>query len=144
MEIATGYFAKARDYYADGWVLVSISLKDPWFVPDDIPMSALKELAPTQEILSLKDNPSEYARKYEEDVLPKLDWCELYNKLSTLADSAKRSKVALLCYEAPGKFCHRHIVADWLSKKTGTQIKEINLINKPSKNDLFDSDSFSF
>ena len=26
------------------------------------------------------------------------------------------SKIILLCYEKPGDFCHRHLVADWLTK----------------------------
>jgi hypothetical protein len=29
----------------------------------------------------------------------------------------------LLCWEGPGKFCHRHIVADWL--KPYTDVEEI-------------------
>ena len=24
--------------------------------------------------------------------------------------------IALVCYEAPDKFCHRHLVADWFNK----------------------------
>ena len=32
MEIATGYFAKAQSYADDGYVLVSIAKKKPWFL----------------------------------------------------------------------------------------------------------------
>ena len=27
-----------------------------------------------------------------------------------------REEIALVCYEKPGDFCHRHIVADWLDQ----------------------------
>jgi hypothetical protein len=31
----------------------------------------------------------------------------------------------ILCYEKPGDFCHRHIVAQWLHDKLGVTIKEL-------------------
>jgi uncharacterized protein (DUF488 family) len=31
----------------------------------------------------------------------------------------------LLCWESPEKFCHRHLVADWLSKKLDIKITEL-------------------
>jgi hypothetical protein len=31
----------------------------------------------------------------------------------------------LLCYEGLGKFCHRHIVAEWIESNTGVEVKEI-------------------
>ena len=31
----------------------------------------------------------------------------------------------VLCWEKPGKFCHRHLVAKWLEKETGLIVKEI-------------------
>ena len=34
------------------------------------------------------------------------------------------SKIVLLCYEKPGDFCHRHLVADWFGKEW---CKELNL-----------------
>lgn len=32
----------------------------------------------------------------------------------------------LMCKPAKTKFCHRHLVADWLEKETGLIIKELN------------------
>ena len=34
---------------------------------------------------------------------------ELYDKVNT-------KDIALVCYEKPSEFCHRHLVADWLNK----------------------------
>jgi len=31
----------------------------------------------------------------------------------------------LLCWEAPGKFCHRRLVAAWLEEKLGVQVPEL-------------------
>ena len=31
----------------------------------------------------------------------------------------------LLCYESPGEFCHRRVLAEWLEKETGIEIPEL-------------------
>lgn len=31
-----------------------------------------------------------------------------------------------MCYEAPGKFCHRHLVADWLNS-AGYDVSEFGV-----------------
>ena len=49
----------------------------------------------------------EYERQYREQVLKKLNPREVYETL--------RGQV-LLCWEAPGEFCHRRIVASWLEE----------------------------
>ena len=129
MEIATGYFAKAQSYADDGYVLVSIAKKKPWFLPDGLELHEEKRLAPTDEILSLKDNPVEYEKKYRNEVLrfwnPHEIYCSLYGWM--VAHNAK--KVVLLCYETPEKFCHRHIVAKWLSDGIGLEVKEASVEN---------------
>ena len=32
--------------------------------------------------------------------------------------------IALICYEKPSEFCHRHLVADWL-KEYGIEVEEL-------------------
>lgn len=140
MLFGTGYFSKAKDYAKDGWALFSIALKDAWFLPKDLEITSIKELAPTPEILSLKDNPEEYEKRFRADVLSKINWWMLYKKLCTLALAMKRDKGIFLCYETPEKFCHRHIVAKWWEEKTGVPIKEVVLQPRPAY-DIFDSDS---
>lgn len=142
MLIGTGYFAKVRDYAKDGWALVSIALKDAWFLPNDLKITSLKELAPNPDILQLKDNPEQYEARYREEILSKVDWVSIYKRLSTIAKEEKKDKVVLLCYESPEKFCHRHIVAKWLGEKTCVPIKEVVLQPRPAY-DIFDSDSIS-
>ena len=33
----------------------------------------------------------------------------------------------LLCWEAPGEFCHRRVVAEWLERETGLVVPELYL-----------------
>ena len=54
-----------------------------------------------------------YTSRYYKTVLNILD------PLSTareLKDLAEWNPTFILCYETPDKFCHRHIVAEWLTK----------------------------
>ena len=76
-----------------------------------------KRLAPSWPILQrYKANAleEEYRLRYEMDVLgrqdPELCYIYLHEVL------AEGKDFALVCYERPEKFCHRHIVADWFTK----------------------------
>ena len=33
----------------------------------------------------------------------------------------------LLCYEKPGDFCHRHILANWLEENFGFKVEEFRV-----------------
>ncbi len=58
-----------------------------------------------------------YIAQYYEEVLNKLDPKEVYKELG--------EEAVLLCWEPPGKFCHRRLVAEWLQKALGIIIEEI-------------------
>jgi len=62
-------------------------------------------------------NKGFYIRNYYAEVLDKLDPKEVYEELGEDA--------ILLCWEEPGEFCHRHLVAEWLMKHLGIEIKEL-------------------
>ena len=62
-----------------------------------------------------------YVQRYYETVLAKLNPKKV---LSDLGDNA-----VMLCYEPPGEFCHRHLIADWLNRTTGVEVDEISLNN---------------
>lgn len=40
---------------------------------------------------------------------------------------AQNKDICLICYEKPGDFCHRHLVADWLTKN-GYPCEELKTI----------------
>ena len=58
-----------------------------------------------------------YTKTYYEEILNKLDPKEVYEELG--------HNSVLLCWESSEKFCHRHIVAEWLSLSLEIEIKEI-------------------
>lgn len=46
-----------------------------------------------------------------QEVLSKLNADVVVNELLSLSEE---KPFALICYERPGEFCHRHLVAEWL------------------------------
>ena len=138
MEIATGYFARAKDYADDGYVLVSIAKVAPWFISKNLKLNSLSILAPTEDILALKDRPSEYEKRYKEEILRHLSQTDTYQKLFKMTRESGSDKVVLLCYESPEKFCHRHIVAKWIEDGLGKVVSEVP--PKQQNQSLFDSD----
>lgn len=60
-----------------------------------------------------------YKEKYYETVLRKLDPKKVYQELGENA--------VILCYEKPGTFCHRRLVAEWLEKELKIEIPEVEL-----------------
>lgn len=63
---------------------------------------------------------TEYWSRYWEETLLKLDPKTVYDDLN------KRGvpDVAILCYERPTDYCHRHIVAHWFTQNLGVVIRE--------------------
>ena len=61
---------------------------------------------------STKDNEY-FIKNYNELILSKLKPELVYNDLYNLA--GETSNFAMICYETPSKFCHRHLVSRWLS-----------------------------
>jgi uncharacterized protein (DUF488 family) len=107
----TSYFSK---YKGDNGI--SIAAKCPfWFKGKEY-----KKLAPKYWFFKkYKEDGDEefYTKQYYKEVLNNLDAKVVYNELG------KNS--VLLCWEKTGKFCHRRLVAEWLEKELGIEIKEL-------------------
>ena len=92
----------------------------------------LSELNPR----GFKNDPEpEYRPKYAK-LLSKLDPFEIVNKAKQMVyeravrrgySDAQAGKIipVLLCWCKPSEFCHRHLVADWISEGTGMYIPEV-------------------
>jgi uncharacterized protein (DUF488 family) len=108
----TSYYSKNAEHPN----AVSIAGKCPqWYKGKEY-----KKLAPKYWFFKKykKDKDEEfYTKHYYEEVLNTLDPKEVYKELGEDA--------VILCWEASDKFCHRHIVAEWLSLSLGIEIKEI-------------------
>ena len=140
MVLATGYFAKAKQYADLGYALVSIAKVAPWFLPKGLKVYPLDCLAPTDDILALKDSPDKYTPKYQRDILSHLKPTDVYHKLWMISHQEQKDKVVLMCYESPEKFCHRHLVANWLNEKLRVNVEEVvALVPKKKAIDFFDS-----
>ena len=71
-----------------------------------------------------KITETEYEQLYIKNILSKLDIKEVYEKFK---DSV------LLCYENPGEFCHRRIVAKYIEDKLGIIVPEWNIKDEEIK-----------
>lgn len=65
-----------------------------------------------------KISNNDYINLYYETVLDKLNPQQVYNELGENA--------VLLCWENKEKFCHRHIVAEWLENNLDIEVKELD------------------
>ena len=71
---------------------------------------------PTEQILGLLPDTEKYTERFNAEILAKCDAQSIYdNELAHNAKIRGKDKVVLLCYESAEKFCHRHLVADWLN-----------------------------
>lgn len=104
---------------------LSISGKAPdWFAGPQC-----KKLAPTWEIFSAyrsgEIDEEGYTREFYEQVLKPLNPHDMYSYLT----KTYGEDVILLCYEKPGDFCHRRIVANWFEESLGIEVPEFTFDN---------------
>lgn len=122
--IYTTYFANLRKL-PENFTPVSICAKAPsWYSGEQY-----KALAPKygffMEWKKTRDNEY-YIRHFHSEVLAELNVAKVLNDLqqkipkpiranmTAPAYLDKEHHIALVCYEKPGDFCHRHIVSEWL------------------------------
>ena len=121
--IYTSYFAKLKSL-PENIIPISICGK----APDWYKGLQYKKLAPKYDFfMEWKKNRDNdyYIKCFNEQVLDKLDIREVCSDLWHLSDNTclTAPDICLICYENPGDFCHRHLVADWLNKN-GIPCKE--------------------
>lgn len=110
--IFTSYFAKASK--VPDAIKIGISLTMPKFFQAD---ATIPVFAPTFEILSefkRTGNAEVYTSKYL-DLLRERD-AEIQKRVAILEKIGYNKNVLLCCWETPEKFCHRHILAEYIGK----------------------------
>lgn len=111
MTLYTSYFARSADHPN----ALSISCGVPtWYNGRQNRL-----LAPSWELVDGIKKGKITEAQYTEQYRQKLDALGEQKILSVLHEGD-----VLLCWEATGKFCHRHILADWL-KEHGHTVTEI-------------------
>ncbi|TFH08233.1 MAG: hypothetical protein E4H14_06820 [Candidatus Thorarchaeota archaeon] len=113
-KLYTSYYARSGNH-PDA---IAISAKAPQFYRGKF----YSPLAPTWDLL----------RAYKSGEIDERGYTEWYLRLlikdrkltpEKVVDDLKDGSI-MLCYEGPGKFCHRHIVAEWL-ETAGVTVTEI-------------------
>ncbi|MDR1197548.1 MAG: DUF488 domain-containing protein [Prevotellaceae bacterium] len=128
MTIYTSYFTMAKRLEKEGVTPVCIAIGTPkWF-------SGLnyKAVSPHGFMLSLSEE--KYREEYRK-ILRGLSAEKVVSDIKTITGNAK--KVALLCYEKPGEFCHRRMLAYWFEKELGIEVKEYVFEEKVKTPSLF-------
>lgn len=135
--IYTSYFAVLKKVLAQDPNLVPVSIagKTPtWLEGSIIEVNKYKPLMPHYDWwsqwhskfegqLESEESKTWYIKHYKTTVLDKLKASQVWQDLM---DLSHKHNVVLLCYETPDKFCHRHLVANWLVAN-GIMCKELCL-----------------
>ena len=123
----TGYYTRYKHYLNNELIPISISAYVPKWVQD---MKSYKILSPgsfrLEQFKSGMASREEYTKMFR-DYLDTLDKKIILRDLYLLAHDLPNDSdlkelkdndfkdIVLCCYEKPLDFCHRHIVAEWLS-----------------------------
>lgn len=113
----TSYFANLKNIKNP----VSISRYPPkWYTGPQY-----KLLAPSDQILKAcklnQITDEEYTKRFNEEILKPLSAEKVHKDLV----SKFGEDVALLCFEKPGDFCHRRLVADWFKAELDLEVSEL-------------------
>ena len=131
--IYTSYFAQIKNFPENVIPIAICGGLPQWY-------SGLwyKKLAPKYKFfMEWKENHDNefYIEHFNKEVLEPLEKVIVLNEIQLLIPKEIRAEmdapvwrsesvhVALICYEKPGDFCHRNLVADWL-REDGLEIEE--------------------
>lgn len=115
--IYTSYFAKLKELENHNVIPISICGKSPnWYKG-----LQYKKLAPKYGFfMEWKKNHDNdyYIEHFQKEVLDGLDATEVILDFSRMVHgfNVGENDIALICYEKPSDFCHRHLVAEWLNE----------------------------
>lgn len=124
--IYTSYFGKLKKLPKNVFPVAISAIVPSWYTG-----ARYSNLAPDYDMLmqwKIDHNNDNYAECFNNTVLEKLDVIKTLDELHMLLPDEARIQmqcpvwnnlnwhIALVCYEKPSDFCHRHIVAEWLQR----------------------------
>lgn len=119
MRIFTSYFGRTALLQRSGIVPIGIALWLPrWYSG-----KSMKSVDPTAYMVKGDITQDRYVELYNKEILGKLRVEEVVYEIERLSGG---KDAALLCYEKPGDFCHRHLLADWLTRESGLVVEEFD------------------
>lgn len=109
MELYTSYYSKVANMDTSDYVLIQISVSKPkWFSK---PVYECKTLYPEWRIVDDFKNgritEEEYLKEYNADKTADLIR-EVRQWVIDILNRERKEKAIFLCWEGPGKFCHRY------------------------------------
>ena len=126
MDIYTAYYPKCTDL-VEKYHCCPVSIAGK--APNGFAYPEYKKLAPSWSIWKEWHDSTDpykdyrYQIRYVTEILSNIDVREVVDELNSLRIAYNESRgtnlidVALICYERPENFCHRHIVGEWLKLK---------------------------
>lgn len=123
MKIFTSYFGNSRKLKEAGVNMICVAIGKPRFIAG-IPQ--MLNVCPTRYMVSGPCSHDEYLKLYDR-ILSSQDANQVVKQIEMLSGG---KDVALCCYEKPGDFCHRHILAKWITENTGIEITEFGVVEK--------------
>jgi hypothetical protein len=75
-------------------------------------------LAPPRNLIRMTE-PERFIKLYRAEILDRLDPSKVIQDLGG-------DDLVMVCWEPPGEFCHRQVVAAWLKKELGLEVLEFN------------------
>jgi len=127
MNVFTSYYDKVPELDKNAYAFVRVSRREPpdFFVKiagDYVDLS--DSFGPPKAMLA-ECHPSEkweeFEPRYKKEVLGALDKTSVLDEFRKIYNEHGCRPLLLLCTEASGKHCHRHLIADFL----GIEIKEL-------------------
>lgn len=107
---------------ASGIKVICVAIGRPKFLQ----APQMLNVCPTRYMVSGPCSREEYLRLYDQ-ILARQDAHQVVKQIEALSGG---NDVALCCYEKPGDFCHRHILAKWITDNTGIEVKEFGVEEK--------------
>ena len=123
MKIYTSYFGNSRKLNEAGVKIICVAIGKPRFMAD---VPQMLNVCPTGYMISGNCSRKEYLKLYDK-ILVSQDANKVIEQIKSLSNG---QDVALCCYEKPEDFCHRHILAKWLTENTGIEITEFGVVEK--------------
>lgn len=127
MKIFTSYFGNSRKLKEAGVNMICVAIGKPRFIAG-IPQ--MLNVCPTRYMVSGPCSHDEYLKLYDR-ILASQDANQVVKQIEMLSGG---KDVALCCYEKLGDFCHRHILAKWITENTGIEITEFGVVEKKEPN----------
>ena len=127
MKIFTSYFGNSLKLKEAGIKIICVAIGKPRFIAG-IPQ--MLNVCPTRYMVSGPCSHDEYLKLYDR-ILASQDANQVVKQIEMLSGG---KDVALCCYEKPGDFCHRHILAKWITENTGIEITEFGVVEKKEPN----------